>query len=139
MTSIQEFLAQSKTTSRKESIPPAIHPSKVKKVILDTRYKDDAIIITYELYSDKKTYQFEERFIKNKRFERTRKFFEYLADNGIINETDFVGCHEELDLRWNFTRTGKRELTIVNRTFIGFDDEDIASSDADETVVTADA
>ena len=47
MTSIQAFLAQSKISSRKESIPPAIYLSKVKKVILDTRYKDDAIIITY--------------------------------------------------------------------------------------------
>ena len=139
MASIQEFLAQSKSYAHKESIPPAVYTSKVKKVKIDNRYKDTAVVIIYELTGEDGEYRFEECFVKNSRYPRTRKFYKYLSKIGVTSEEDFVGCCEELDLRWDFTNTGKRELTIVERTFLGFDAEAVESCDMDEGKSTADA
>lgn len=119
MASIQARLAQATAKSSKDQIPPAIYPSTVVKVECDDRYKDGAYIITYELLGKKKTYTHQECFVNNLRFERTRTFYQYLDDNGIEYVEDFVGCREEVDLRWNFSHTGKRELTITDRKFFG--------------------
>lgn len=120
MSTIQNFLAQSKAKSRKSAINPGIYVSKVVSTEIDTRYKDNALVITYELETGNKTVNFKEYFILNNRFDRTTEFYKYLNSNGVLDEDDFVGCYEELDLRWDFTYTGKKELTIVKRKFLGF-------------------
>ena len=132
--SVQDFLEQSRSTSRRETIPPAIYPAVVKSVKIDDRYADTAVVITYELQGDNKVYTYNETFIKSQRFERTRDFYKHLASIGIEDENDFVGCREELDLRWNFTNIGKKELKVVNREFIGFDDE---GTESDEVATDA--
>ncbi len=133
MSTISNFLAKSKTKSRKSTINPGIYISKVASVELDTRYKDDALVITYELETGNKTNNYKERFILNNRFKRTVDFYKYLYNNGISNVDDFVGCYEEIDLRWDFTYTGKKELTIVNRKFLGFNNGNCKQCEADET------
>ena len=120
MASIQDLLNQKKNGSRKETVHPGIYPSKVSKVEYDERYADGAYIITYELQGKNKQLNHQELFIDNIRFERTFEFYNYLMENGITCVEDFLGCSEELDLRWKFTNTGKRELTVNTRKFIGF-------------------
>ena len=132
MSSIQARLASTTANTRKDHIPPNIYPSTVVKVEYDTRYKDGAYILTYLLQGKSKTYTYEERFIDNTRFARTRKFYRYLAKNGIDEVEDFEGCHEEVDLRWDFTNTGKRELTIADRTFIGLHTKSVKASEPDQ-------
>ena len=87
----------------------------------------------------KKSYTFKERFVINERFKRTREFCDYLNDHGIENAEDFVGCREELDLKWQFTNTGRKELTIDNRVFLGFEDNEIEDSVAEKKKEASDA
>lgn len=90
--SVQTFLAQSRTVSRKETAPPAVYTAKTIKVEFDTRYKDTAVVVIYELQGQHKTYEYEERFICNKRFKRTREFYDFLDEVGFVDEDEYVGC-----------------------------------------------
>lgn len=128
MASIQTFLAQSKQKTAKNTVSPATYDSFVEDVAIDDRYKDQVLVVTYKLKNGDNVYEFQERFVKNPRFQRTREFFDYLFSNGIDDEKEFVGCHEVLELKWNFTKSGKRELTIVNREFVGVTADDEVSN-----------
>lgn len=130
MSSVQEFLAMSRKNkqSRRETIPPGVYRSKVIRVEIDNRYQKGAVVVTYELKDKKKNYTFKEVFIDDDRFERTVDFFDYLSELGIENLEDFVGCEEELDLKWNFTAKGRKELTIDTRKFLGFADDEADES-----------
>ena len=119
MSSIQNLLSRNKPSTHTKSIPPAIYPAEVIKVEFDTRYVDTAVIITYRLKGETRDYTYVDRYIMNARFKRSRQFYRYLANNGIQNEDDYVGCHEQLDLRWDFSRTGRKELTVYDRVFLG--------------------
>lgn len=127
MASIQEML-NNKVKTRKETTPPGVYTSKVLNIKYDDRYSDGAYVITYELQGQNKTYAHTEYFINSFRFERTRKFYKYLNEHRIAEIDDFVGCIEELDLRWNFTNTGKRELKVHTRKFIGVTPQAASSS-----------
>ena len=52
---------------------------------------------------------------------------------------DYVGCREELDLKWNFSNTGRKELTVDNRVFLGFEDNEIEDSVAEKKKEASDA
>ena len=108
MIPVQKMLSMSKqkNTTRRETAPPGVYDAKVVKVEFDNRYKDGAIIVTYELVGEKKSYTFKERFVINERFKRSREFSDYLDNLGIEDVEDYVGCREELDLKWNFSNTG---------------------------------
>ena len=129
MASIQTFLAQTRQKSTPITLTPDTYDACVHDISYDQRYKDEVVVITYHLSKDGKTFTFKERFVKNPRFQRTRDFFEYLYSNGIDDETSFIGCHEVLDIKWNFINSGKRELTIVNRKFIGDSAENEVSTE----------
>lgn len=137
--SIQSFLAQSRTVSRKETAPPAVYTAKTIKVKFDTRYKDTAVVVSYELQGQHQTYEYEERFICNKRFKRTREFYDFLDAAGFVDEDEYVGSIVELDLRWNFTNAGKRELTTESRRLIGFFDGRELIKETDDGEVDTDA
>lgn len=117
MATIQNFFKNSKKT-RKKVLKPGIYISTVTNVTIDTNYIDTALIVSYRLQNSNSSFEFSERFIKNSRFSRTVDFYEYLVENGIESEEAFIGCSETLELKWNFTRTGKRELTITSREFV---------------------
>ena len=114
---IQDFLTQSRQ-QRNPSLTPGVYQSTVVNITEDARYKDTALIITYCLQKNNSFFEFSERFIKNSRFSRTVDFYEYLVENSIESEEAFIGCSETLELKWNFTTTGKRELTITSREFV---------------------
>ena len=131
MSTVQDLLNQSKPSTRTENIPPAVYPAEVIKVEFDTRYVDLALIITYRLQGEKKDFTYVDRYIMNVRFKRSRDFYRYLANNGIQNEKDYVDCREQLDLRWNYTRTGRKELTVYDRVFLG-SKENAGGTEAEE-------
>lgn len=125
---IQDFLTQSRK-QRKSSLIPGTYQSLVTNIAIDDSYKDTALIVYYRLQKNNSFFEFSERFIKNSRFSRTLDFYEYLLKNGIESEEEFIGCSENLELKWNFTSKGKRELTITDRNFVSFpknDDETTA-------------
>jgi hypothetical protein len=125
---IQEFLKNSRKPSRKV-LTPGTYTSTVTNVTIDDQYKDTALIVSYCLQKNNSVFEYKERFIRNSRFPRTVNFYEYLEENGIENEDDFIGCSETLELKWNFTSKGQRELTITSREFVSHPESDFESTD----------
>ena len=124
---IQDFLKNSKP--RKKALDPGTYKATVTDITIDDRYRDTAIIVSYHLQKANSIFEFKERFIRNSRFPRTVNFYEYLEENGIENEDDFIGCSETLELKWNFTSKGQRELTITSREFVSHPESDLESTD----------
>ena len=122
MSSIQERLAaaKAKANAKTANIFPGRYHSRVAAVEEDHRYLNGAIRITYELQGQNQMYTYSEIFICDPNNDRTCAFYKYLLQNGINTEEEFIGAKEEIDLRWNFTKTGTRLLTIADRTFLGF-------------------
>lgn len=128
---MQDFLKNARKPSKKV-LYPGTYKATVTDITIDDRYRDTAIIVSYHLQKANSIFEFKERFIRNSRFPRTVDFYEYLEENNIENENDFIGCSETLELKWNFTSTGKRELTITSREFISHP-EDVFETTNDKT------
>lgn len=90
-----------KNQTKKTSIPTGQFDSKVIKVANGKNYKEgEAILLTYELSRNGKTYEKTETFLNTDANARSKKFFDYLKKNGVIIDTydDFLGICEKLTL-----------------------------------------
>lgn len=90
-----------KNQTKKTSIPTGQVDSKVIKVANGKNYKEgEAILLTYELSRNGKTYEKTETFLNTDANARSKKFFDYLRENGVSIDTyeDFLGICEKLTL-----------------------------------------
>ena len=133
MTSIKKFSNTSKKTNKSTTIAPGTYNSTVVGVDFDDRYRDGAYVIKYEVDIGGKKAHHSEIFVDNPRFTRTRDFYNYLEDNGIDDIEEFKGCCEEIRIKWNFTNSGQRKLTIDSRKFLGFGAQSKASHQYDSS------
>lgn len=106
-------------TTEKQLLPDGVYDS----VVIDVQWADgyeseEAYEITYRVTSeDGKVYQHREIFKTDERNKRTAAFEDYLADNGIIDLSDFIGKREKLTVKR--VKVGTREFAnIVDREFI---------------------
>lgn len=90
-----------KNQTKKTSIPTGQFDSKVIKVANGKNYREgEAILLTYELSRNGKTYEKTETFVNTDANPRSKQFFDYLRDNGVTIDTyeDFLGICEKLTL-----------------------------------------
>lgn len=130
MSNLTAFISQK--NKFKETIPPGEYQTKIVDVKIDDRYVKQALILTYDVFTSEKILKHSERFIKSNRFKRTRDFDKYLTENGINSEENLLGLREKLVFKWNFASSGKREISVVDRKFLGFDSTDIPDSESGE-------
>ena len=109
------YIPKTKTT-KKNLLPIGVYDSIVTDVCWAEEYrKHSTIRISYEL-TDKTGKQFphSELFRISHPTDRTKEFSDYLEENGIIDWTDFVGCHEKLsikrDVKGSFRTIDEREF-----------------------------
>lgn len=118
-----EYPKIKRNQNKKESVPTGQFDSRVIKVANGKNYREgDAILLTYELTRNGKTYEKTETFVNSDANERSLKFFKYLKKNGIIIENygDFLGICEKLTLEKEvingYTYTN---INLDKREFIG--------------------
>ena len=110
-----------KNQKKKSSVPAGDFDSKIVKVANGKNYKEgEAILLTYELSRNGKTYEKTETFVNTDANPRSKQFFDYLRDNGVTIDTyeDFLGICEKLTLEkevingYTYTNTNpdKREF-----------------------------
>ena len=113
------------TTSKKHDLHPGTWMSTVISAKSAPCYaKGHAQQICYELTdSAGNVYPYQEIFRTVEPVgQRSEDFFDYLADNGITEWDQFVGCQEVLTLEYEFKPSG-RFLNITKRQFVYEDDE----------------
>ena len=119
MISIRELQEKSKKTTGKVTIPSGKYHSVVLSVSEPEEYAPgEKVVIRYELTdAEEKRFQFQEEFLLRHPPERTKDFLDYLAEYGINEFEDFIGCEEEVEIR---LRRGKyRDFpSIINRDMV---------------------
>lgn len=114
--------------SKKKGAPtfnkPSLRPKEYGSTVVSAKpapgyAEGHAQQITYELTdSAGKVYHYQEIFRTIEPVgQRSEEFFDYLADNGITEWDQFVGCQEVLTLEYEFTPKG-RFLNITKRQFV---------------------
>lgn len=96
-----EYPKVRKKQKKKSSIPTGQFDSKIIKVANGKNYKEgEAILLTYELSRNGKTYEKTETFVNTDANPISKQFFDYLRDNGVTIDTyeDFLGICEKLTL-----------------------------------------
>lgn len=113
------------TTNKK----PGLHPATYISIVVSARSapgyaKGHAKQITYELTdSSGNVYPYQEIFRTVEPVgQRSEEFFDYLANDGITEWDQFVGCQEVLTLEYEFKPSG-RFLNITKRRFVYEDEE----------------
>lgn len=90
-----------KNQKKKSSVPAGDFDSKIVKVANGKNYKEgEAILLTYELTRNGKTYTKSETFVNSDANTRSKQFFDYLERNGVVitSYADFLGICEKLTL-----------------------------------------
>ncbi len=103
----------------KKKIQPGVYTSEVTDVHWAPGYVEGkAIEVRYRLSNDNgNEFPFKETFLVDPDHERSAKFFNYLAENGIEDVEEFVGCHERVTIMRDVVN-GATFANIVNREFI---------------------
>ena len=113
-------------TKGKPKLPSGFYTSTVKAVEEPDDYKAGTVVkVTYELIDENgEVFSHSELFILNAGNQRTRDIEEYLASQGMEEWKDFVGCREKVEIRKNPSRYGGSLPTIVDRQFLGREEEE---------------
>lgn len=96
-----EYPKVRKNQKKKSSVPAGKFDSKIVNVADGKNYRSgEAILLTYELTRNGKTYEKSETFVNSDANPRSKQFFDYLKANGVIIDTyeDFLGICEKLTL-----------------------------------------
>ena len=103
----------------KKKIQPGEYVSEVVNIRWAPGYVEGkAIEIRYRLSNDSgNDFPFKETFLVDPEHERSAKFFNYLAENGIEDVEEFVGCHERVTVMRDVVN-GATFANIVDREFI---------------------
>ena len=81
-------------------------------------------IIRYELTNDKgEKFSFKDEYLIRRATPRTYELFEYLAEYGIDDLEDFVGCEEEVEILMRSGRYGQNFASICSREMIAIPEE----------------
>jgi len=106
---------------------PGKYSSTVKSVKQPEGYADGhAMKVAYELTDTSgNSYLYHEIFrTKEPVGPRSKKFFDYLEQNGITEWEDFIGCQEVLRLQYEFVGKGRYlNIDLDTRQFV-YEDED---------------
>lgn len=105
-------------TAAKVKLPAGVYDSVVVSVEWSQKYGDEAYEIVYEITSqDGKVYRHTEIFMCDPDNQRTARFEDYLADNGICDLDEFVDKREKLTFGYQ-KKNGNEFFNIVKREFV---------------------
>lgn len=121
-------------TVKKPGLRPGIYTSTVVSVESAPGYAEGhAQQVSYELAdSAGNVYTYREIFRTAEPVgQRSENFFDYLADNGITEWEQLVGCQERVTLLYEFVGS-RKYLNIVERQF-AYEDEEGEEGESDAT------
>lgn len=113
------------TTAKKPGLRPGTYTSTVVSAESAPGYAEGhAQQVSYELAdSAGNVYTYREIFRTAEPVgQRSEFFFDYLADNGVTEWDEFVGCQEQVTLLYEFVGD-RKYLNIVKRQFVYEDEE----------------
>lgn len=125
MISIKELQKNAKKGEGKKALPVGKYHSVVLSVTEPEEYAPgEKLVIKYELTNPEgEKFKFKEEYLLRRASERTYCFMDYLAEYGIREFEDFVGCEEEVDIRLRRGRS-KEFPSIIARDMITIPVED---------------